>query len=79
MTDIDSMINILADKKCTNCRHHFNLWCGQDHNEESIQKCTCKEWAQRDHLWNFTIPKNPCGEVVISEYSVCCIGRKNED
>lgn len=78
MIDVDSMINILADKNCTNCRHYVNSWCGQDQNEESVRNCTCIEWAEKDMMWNFTILKNPCGEVALSEYSICCIGKKNE-
>lgn len=48
MQNINSVINLLADKNCNNCRHFFKTWCGQDHNKESICDGTCDEWTEKD-------------------------------
>lgn len=88
MTTEEVAINLLCDHTCDNCDHqraankcaiNASSRCYERTFIKCPEECTCLKWEKkRLDIIQFSIPKNPCGEVALSEYTVCCIEREHD-
>jgi hypothetical protein len=80
-------INLLADHICDNCEFFIESenryedlvpkgrWCNSERFEKCAEEGTCSKWITKklEAPWVFSIPKNLCGEIEISEHNVCTL------